>query len=271
MKLIFFDTETTGLKAANERIVEIAAIELDQTFQPCGLFHEYIDPDKPVGRTERIHGLSDRFLRGRPTFADIAESFIRFVSGAQLWAHNMPFDRSFITAELSRCGYPALSAFAQTKDTLALARRLLPGGCHSLDVLAKHYGIDLSERTKHHGALLDTEILVRVWLCMNGHSEAAEKFSTHKIRQLDAIHQEQRREEQLKRLAVLAADHANDINASCEYREKLTSVIDWADDHPWFDPDLYLSMLSQLDERGFLTERQKATVDRILERFDIVW
>ena len=269
MRLIFFDTETTGLRACDERIVEIAAIELDETFQPKGFFHEYLDPGKPVGPTEMIHGLSDGFLRGRPAFSDIAASFVDFVSGAELWAHNMPFDRSFVTAELARCGFPALTSFAQTKDTMPLSRRLFPAGGHSLDVLARHYGIDLSGRAEYHGALVDAEILTRVWLCMKGRAEAAARLDLSEIIQLDSLHQQARENERRLRLSASSTEGLRPIDEAREYMKKLNAIAEWAEDNTWFDCEMYYSMIRQLEGRGFLTERQKAVIDRIMERFNI--
>ena len=72
-RIIFLDTETTGLCPDYERIVEIAAIEVNQNYQPKKIFHEYLDPLKSVGSSYRIHGLSDQFLHGRRTFEDIAD------------------------------------------------------------------------------------------------------------------------------------------------------------------------------------------------------
>lgn len=86
-RLIFFDTETTGLNSFKDRIVEIAAIELSEDLKPIRVFHEYLDPEQPVGYSERIHGLRDDFLRGRKRFADIAEAFKDFVHGSTVIAH----------------------------------------------------------------------------------------------------------------------------------------------------------------------------------------
>mgnify|MGYP006311988437 FL=1 len=63
-------------------------------------------------------------------------------------------------------------SFDRVVDTLALARRKHPAGPNSLDALCKRYRIDLSERTKH-GALLDSELLARVYMELIGGTQAA--------------------------------------------------------------------------------------------------
>ena len=52
-------------------------------------------------------------------------------------------------------------------DTLSLARELHPGQRNSLDALCKRYEIDASPRSLH-GALIDADLLARVYLAMTG-------------------------------------------------------------------------------------------------------
>jgi DNA polymerase-3 subunit epsilon len=52
-------------------------------------------------------------------------------------------------------------------DTLEISRKLRPGAKHTLDALCNFYGIDLSARSKH-GALLDAELLARVYIELTG-------------------------------------------------------------------------------------------------------
>jgi DNA polymerase-3 subunit epsilon len=52
-------------------------------------------------------------------------------------------------------------------DTLTLAREIHPGQRNSLDALCKRYEVDASKRDVH-GALIDSELLARVYLAMTG-------------------------------------------------------------------------------------------------------
>jgi DNA polymerase-3 subunit epsilon len=52
-------------------------------------------------------------------------------------------------------------------DTLALARQMHPGQRNSLDALCKRYSVDNSHRDLH-GALLDADLLLEVYLAMTG-------------------------------------------------------------------------------------------------------
>ena len=168
MREIVFDTETTGLDpAAGHRVVEIGCVEL-LNHMPTGETRQwYLNPQRDMPEEAfRVHGLSEEFLSDKPLFSDVAEDFLQFVDGAVLIAHNANFDMRFINAELAALDRPNLPE-DRVLDTIALARRKLPGAQYSLDALCRRFEIDLSAREKH-GALLDAELLAEVYLELIG-------------------------------------------------------------------------------------------------------
>ena len=172
MREIVFDTETPGLDARSDRVVEIGAIELINHIPTGRSFHRYINPERPMPvEAFRIHGLDDAFLSDKPKFAEIADEFLEFVADARLIAHNATFDMAFINAELGRLGKPPLTD-DRIVDTLMLARRKFPGSPASLDALMARFGVDASRRTLH-GALLDSELLAEVYIELIGGRQAA--------------------------------------------------------------------------------------------------
>jgi DNA polymerase-3 subunit epsilon len=76
---------------------------------------------------------------------------------------------AFLDAELGRLSGEAgrVADHCQVLDTLQLARQLHPGQRNGLDALCKRYSIDNSQR-ELHGALLDAELLLDVYLAMTG-------------------------------------------------------------------------------------------------------
>src|SRR5690606_33360916 len=113
-------------------------------------------------------GLSAEFLRGQPRFGDVATEWLEFVAGAELVIHNAPFDVAFLDAELARVPDGGrVSDHCRILDTLLLARQLHPGQRNGLDALCKRYSVDNSRR-ELHGALLDAELLLDVYLAMTG-------------------------------------------------------------------------------------------------------
>ena len=171
MKQIILDTETTGLEPKQgHRIIEIGCIELVNRRETNRNFHQYINPERDVDDGAfNVHGLSNEFLQNKSRFADIAQEFIDFIKDSELIIHNAPFDTGFINAELKLLGkkWGRVEDYCMVFDTLVLAREKHPGQKNNLDALCKRYEVDNSQRDLH-GALLDAQILLDVYLKMTG-------------------------------------------------------------------------------------------------------
>lgn len=168
MRLVVLDTETTGLSVEKgHRVVEIGCVELVERRPTGRRFQRYLNPQRPMDAGARdVTGLTDEFLADKALFADVLESFVDFVRGAELVIHNAAFDVGFLNSELARAGCPEpLQAMCQVTDTLAMARERFPGQRNSLDALCKRLDVNNQHRTLH-GALLDAEILAEVYLAM---------------------------------------------------------------------------------------------------------
>ena len=173
MREIVFDTETTGLDASADRIIEIGGVEVED-FVPTGrTIHHYINPgDRPVHpEAEKVHGISDAFLVGKPSFADVVDEVLEFFGDARWVAHNAPFDMGFMNAELARLDRPPIAS-NRVRDTLSMARQKFTGANNTLDGLCKRFGVDNSGREKH-GALLDSELLAEVYIELTGGRQTA--------------------------------------------------------------------------------------------------
>lgn len=174
-RIIVFDTETTGMNMTGphyegHRIVEIGAVEIVNRKFTGNTFHVYIKPDRTIDEEAvGVHGITDEFLLDKPTYGEIHQEFMDFIQGAELVAHNAPFDIGFMDYEFSKLD-PSIGKtedFCKVTDTLDMAKKLFPGKRNNLDILCSRYGIDNSHRTLH-GALLDAEILADVYLMMTG-------------------------------------------------------------------------------------------------------
>jgi DNA polymerase III subunit epsilon len=170
---IILDTETTGLDpASGHRIVEIGCVETIGAVRTGMFFHTYLNPERDMPEAaERVHGLSEAFLKDKPVFAEKVDEFLEFIADSPLVIHNAGFDMKFINAELGLLGFKPIS-MQRTVDTVMLARKKFPGSPANLDALCKRFDIDLSARTKH-GALLDAELLADVYLELLGGKQAA--------------------------------------------------------------------------------------------------
>ncbi len=169
---IVFDTETTGLSPEKgDRLVEIGAVELINHLPTGKTYHQYINPERDVPEeVVAVHGLTEEFLKDYPVFADVAQDFIDFVGDdGILVAHNAQFDINFINYELRKTGREEYN-YDRVIDTLEIARKMFPGAKNNLDALCKRFGVDNSNRTLH-GALLDADLLAKVYLELLGGDE----------------------------------------------------------------------------------------------------
>ncbi|MCX6996333.1 MAG: 3'-5' exonuclease [Kiritimatiellaeota bacterium] len=176
---VAFDTETTGLNARKDRLVELAAVK----FQLGRVLEEktwLINPGQPIPpAAEAIHHISDAMVRNKPDFKTIYPEFERFIRGAVLLAHNARFDVSFLSAECAR--QRRAPPPNPVLDTLPLFRHWFPTvKSHSITSLTTN--LNLTAGTFHR-ASSDTMYMVLIFekgcrqeppgLTMNALSHAA--------------------------------------------------------------------------------------------------
>ena len=168
-RLIVLDTETTGIRPEEgHRIIEVGAVQILNREITSTEFHKYVQPNRPVGDSVNIHGITDKFLINKPQFNKISDDLLSFIEGATLIIHNAPFDIGFLDNELKINGInKKIEDICQIIDTLELSKKQRPGTMHNLDALCRRFGVDTSARTRH-GALLDAQILAQVYLAMTG-------------------------------------------------------------------------------------------------------
>lgn len=222
MRQVFLDTETTGLDPnQGHRIIEIAAVEINNRQLSENQFHIYVNPERDIdAAAQEVHGITLEFLKDKSFFQDIAEDFLNFIQDSELIIHNAPFDIGFLNMELGRIGLSKIEDHIEKiTDSLVMARELRPGQRNNLDALCKAYKVDNSKRSQH-GALLDAQLLSEVYLGMTrGQEDIAINFSEDKKRlHLDKVDQ--------NKLKVI---HANDedLQSHEAYLEKIQAKTSW--------------------------------------------
>lgn len=103
--LAFFDLETTGTDAVNDRIVEIAIIKV----APDGSRQSYVslvNPEIPIPiAASEVHGIYDQDVAQAPVFKNIAPQLLDFLSDCDLAGYNSnKFDLPVLTEEFYRAG-----------------------------------------------------------------------------------------------------------------------------------------------------------------------
>lgn len=167
-RVICFDIETTGFDWAHgDRCIDIGAVEVIDGKITDNTFHEYINPDGKIITHENymVHKLSNAFLEDKPKISVVAPKFLEYIGDSPVVAHNgIDFDFPFLNYELKKLGLPEIPRSRQL-DTLNIARNRVFGlKVYTLDALAKFYGISLASRADAHGALIDSELLARVYI-----------------------------------------------------------------------------------------------------------
>jgi len=159
---VVVDVETTGGWASGDRITEIGAVKI-RNHQVVDEWHSLVNPQRAIPpKITQITGITNDMVRGAPIFAEIAESFMRFMGDGIFVAHNVNFDYGFMSHEYERLErrfrFPKLC-------TVAGMRRRYPGHrSYGLGKLCEHYGIELET---HHRALCDARATGHLLNLMN--------------------------------------------------------------------------------------------------------
>lgn len=82
------DTETTGLDATVDRVIEIAVVHADGLGSLTNTFTWRIRPDDGRHGAEHVHHISEADLVDAPTFGEILDEVTGALRGRTLVAHN---------------------------------------------------------------------------------------------------------------------------------------------------------------------------------------
>jgi DNA polymerase III subunit epsilon len=101
--IAFFDLETTGIKVATDRIVEICILKIS----PDGtskIKTRRINPEMPIPpEVTAIHGITDEDVKDAPKFSEIAHELMQFLTNCDLAGYNSNhFDIPLIVEEFLR-------------------------------------------------------------------------------------------------------------------------------------------------------------------------
>lgn len=156
------DTETTGLKAGEDRIVELATVTMLKG-KVLNRRQTLLNPGIPIPEgASKVHGITDEMVADAPRIEDIAEGFLALVRKMPvLVAYNAPFDLRFLRAELGEA-WDEATAHAHVIDPLAIVRTPEIGkfwkgsGRHKLVAVAERFGVGAAGDA--HRAAYDAEL-----------------------------------------------------------------------------------------------------------------
>ncbi|HEV7664031.1 MAG TPA: exonuclease domain-containing protein, partial [Chloroflexota bacterium] len=141
---VIVDLETTGGSASFDRVLEIAAIRVENGVI-VDRFERLTEPGIPIPAiVTRITGINAALVRGKPAFDTMLPDLHRLFEGAVVVAHNASFDCNFLSNAFARVG---LTWDGPRLCTLRLARRLIPGlHSYKLDSLCAFLGYPFVQR-----------------------------------------------------------------------------------------------------------------------------
>lgn len=185
MVFVAFDTETTGLWAPANRIVELGAVKFRLNSDNTESFQSLVNPERKIPPIViDIHGITDEMVSSAPTIGPVLREFRDFCGEAILVAHNALFDIAFVGCELNRIK----EGFGDNLilDTVDICQKLYPGlPSYSLLQLVTHFDIADSQ---DHRALADAEFVHQlVRQTVKDHAEAMslatfkERFTTYQM------------------------------------------------------------------------------------------
>ena len=97
-RVLYLDTETTGISAQANAIVEVAIV--DDSGQ--ALLNTLVNPGRPIpGDAAAIHGITDAMVRDAPALAELWPQIQELAASAHVVIYNADFDRKFFPDRLA--------------------------------------------------------------------------------------------------------------------------------------------------------------------------
>ncbi len=148
---IVLDTETTGLDYTRERMVEFAALRLENG-KIKDEFQTLINPEQHIRKSSiAIHGITEEMVKDAPTEAEILPKILEFIGDYPIVGHNVIFDFSFINEASLRVFKRGITN--EKIDSQQMFKEIAPDlESHGLSALTERFKVDL---TNHHRAMAD--------------------------------------------------------------------------------------------------------------------
>lgn len=149
---IVLDTETTGLDYTREKMVEFAAVRLENG-KIKDKFQTLINPQQHIRKSSiAIHGITPEMVEDAPTEEEAMPKILEFMGDYPMVAHNAIFDYSFINEASKRVFGKEITN--ERIDTQQMFKEVYPElEAHGLNALTEKFNVELKD---HHRAMGDT-------------------------------------------------------------------------------------------------------------------
>lgn len=167
-KYIVLDTETTGLNAAEDEILQVSIIDNEDAV----LFDSYIKPTQHTewAEAERIHHITPEMVADAPTIAEVMPEINDILNRYdKIVGYNLKFDKAFLEnngAEFLSTEYAdVMKMFAPIYGEWNDQRGSYKW--QKLTIAADYYGYDWSEHKEAHNSLGDCYATLHVYKEIN--------------------------------------------------------------------------------------------------------
>ena len=157
MDLIVLDTETTGVNAREDSLIEIAAARVVDG-RITDRFRTFVKPVKtPLNTTVSVlTGIKPEDLVDAPDISEIKPKLLEFVGDLPITGHNISFDLDFLKAN-------GIDPVGHSLDTLDLVITILPKlPYHSMQFLAQYFQLPAQPSHRAMDDVLATTDLLNV-------------------------------------------------------------------------------------------------------------
>jgi DNA polymerase-3 subunit epsilon/CBS domain-containing protein len=161
---VAIDTETTGLDARNDRVVQIGLIAIENgELAPKSVWERLVDPGIAIPpRSSAIHHITNSMVRQAPKFVQAWREAEGHIAGRILIGYSVGFDLAVLAHEAERAGISWMKPRSLCVRLLAAtANPNLPD--YSIEALASWLGVELHSR---HQALGDARAAAGIFLAM---------------------------------------------------------------------------------------------------------
>jgi DNA polymerase-3 subunit epsilon len=127
------DTETTGLDIKEARIINVAAVKV-QNFKIIDFYNSFINPETEIPKESiKWHNITDEMVEDKPTAGEVMPDFLNFVGDSIIVGHHIAFDIKMINKEMG-------DAFGCHMNNHSLDTMLIYS--HAIAKKDDHYSLD---------------------------------------------------------------------------------------------------------------------------------
>ena len=149
---IVLDIETTGLDYTKEKMIEFAAVRLENG-KIKDKYQTLINPQQHIRRSSfEVHHISEEMVQDAPTEEEVMPKILEFVGDYPIVGHNVIFDYSFINEASLRLYEKGITN--PKVDTQQMFKEIAPElESHGLACLTERFNVEMKD---HHRAMADT-------------------------------------------------------------------------------------------------------------------